>query len=155
MHWKNRIAAWRLVVLRRSGTLALLAVLAVTLRIEAQQVCTQCARCGKAICYTPRQQTYQQPVRRNYNAVSSAQALAQQEVDNFVRRGRGFYRSVGGHYIARGSRMSAVGGRFAGTGWTTGGGMPGTCTPRRGMQLIADAVARAVDGTIYRCRIWR
>ncbi len=44
-------------------------------------------------------------------------------------------------------------GRFEGCGWSSGSPEPPTCTPRRGMTLVADAIARGPRGW-YRVRAW-
>ena len=46
-------------------------------------------------------------------------------------------------------------GRFEGIGWSRGGSLPGTCTPRSRMQLTGDATSVCDDGTVVRVRSWR
>ena len=44
-------------------------------------------------------------------------------------------------------------GTFEGVGWSSSG-TPSTCTPRRRMRLVADAIARGRGG-VFRVRAWR
>ena len=76
-------------------------------------------------------------------AVSAAQTHAQREANLMASRLRM------GHLLG-----VAPGARFSGVGM---GLTPNcrTCTPRRGMTLIADAVARGRNGYYYRSRHWR
>jgi len=73
-------------------------------------------------------------------AVSSDQAQAQAEANYMASRG------------IRGHVWGCIG-NFEGVGWSSGG-MPSTCTPRRRMRLVADAIARGRGG-VYRVRAWR
>lgn len=46
------------------------------------------------------------------------------------------------------------GASFAGVGMGSGS-RPSTCTPRRPMTLVGDAVARGANGRYYRSRYWK
>ena len=90
----------------------------------------------------PVSQHYRAPKRsapRPKRAVSTYQQRAQDEANYMARHG------IKGH-------VWGVIGRFEGVGWATHSNPP-TCTPRRGMRLVADAKARGRDGW-YRVRAW-
>lgn len=91
-----------------------------------------CPKCGKV--HAPQQQA---------TGTSAAQAHAQREANLMARLGRM------GHLLG-----VAPGARFSGVGY---GPTPNcnTCTPRRRMTLVADAVARGRNGYYYRSRHWR
>ena len=85
----------------------------------------------------------------------TAQDIAQKRADAMAARNfRGHlpFNSRFGNPFAQ-----QIGARFEGTGWGKRGKDPktlGTCTPRRPMQLIADAVSVGRWGS-YRVRLWR
>ncbi|MCA9126155.1 MAG: hypothetical protein KDB22_03680 [Planctomycetales bacterium] len=58
-------------------------------------------------------------------------------------------RSYKGHV-----RGTIAGVRFCGVGWSSSSPNAPTCSPAKGMTLVADAVARGRDGW-YRVRYWR
>jgi hypothetical protein len=74
-------------------------------------------------------------------AVHPDQVRCQQEANLMASRG------IRGH-------VGGVIGRFEGVGWSSGGGMPSTCTPSYRMTLTGDAIARSQYGT-FRVRSWR
>lgn len=75
--------------------------------------------------------------------VSSYQAQAQAEAEMMAQR------RYKGHV-----RGTIPGVNFCGVGWSSSSSNAPTCTPSRGMTLVADAVARGADGW-YRVRYWR
>ncbi|MFN3190464.1 MAG: hypothetical protein ACE361_08065 [Aureliella sp.] len=108
------------------GILLFSVMLATTQVASAQTSCPNCAR------------TY------SYRSTSSSfQAQAQAEAQMMASR---MYK---GHV-----RGTVPGVRFSGVGFSSSSSRAPTCTPRSGMTLVADAVARGRDGW-YRVRYWR
>ncbi len=109
--------------------------------------CDDCQSTDRYISTEP--VTYAAPVKNEYQ--SSYQSWAQREANQLASGGTRYYKRVGGH--PNGSPP----GCFVGTGWASGGRMPGTCVPGRfsGRRLVADATARGQGDTVFRCRVWR
>lgn len=107
--------------------LVLLVLVGLVASSNAQTVCPQC---GRVHVQTP-------------TTVNSYQAQAEAEARTMAaRRYKGHTRGV----------VPGVG--FCGVGWSSSSSNAPTCTPSRGMTLVADAVARGSDGW-YRVRYWR
>lgn len=120
------------------GSLSLLALAAIfatqfgfVQNAAAQTSLVYCSECG----------TYHSNSQPATN--SSFQAQAQSEAQTMASRG---YK---GHV-----RGTVPGVNFCGVGWSSSTSNAPTCTPSRGMTLVADAVARGADGW-YRVRYWR
>ena len=95
--------------------------------ISSQPVCPQCGQVHGTVAKTS----------------NSFQSQAQAEAQMMASR------SFKGHV-----RGTIPGVRFCGVGWSSSSPNAPTCTPRSGMTLVADAVARGRDGW-YRVRYWR
>ncbi|MEM8733537.1 MAG: hypothetical protein AAGG44_04925 [Planctomycetota bacterium] len=89
-----------------------------------------CQNCGRVHSYR---------VTANYSLQAQAQAEAQMMASRMYK----------GHV-----RGTVPGVRFSGVGFSSSSSRAPTCTPRSGMTLVADAVARGRDGW-YRVRYWR
>lgn len=97
--------------------------------MAVSQAQTACPHCGR--------------VHSQRTVANSYQAQAQAEAQMMASR------RFKGHV-----RGTIPGVRFCGVGWSSSSRNAPTCTPRSGMTLVADAVARGADGW-YRVRYWR
>ncbi len=111
----------------KSLLLGLVLVAGTATVVDAQTVCPHCGRVHSAPA---------QPV-------SSFQAQAEAEARMMASR------RYKGHV-----RGTVPGVNFCGVGWSSSSPNAPTCTPSRGMQLVADATVRGSDGW-YRVRYWR
>lgn len=92
MQWINRIAVRRLAALWRSGCLALVVMLAVSPRVDAQQVCRTCQRCGKTFCNQQQPQRVAQPrlgeqLYRAFGTWMTTPQIAKHKANVQARRG--------------------------------------------------------------------